>query len=69
MALTQPYGKSIISTKKKHEIFNRIPGAPQEIGVQAALMGLAEVFSLFILPSAIILLSLFIYLSFKEKGE
>lgn len=32
-------------------------------------MGLAEIFGLFILPSAIILLSLFIYLFFKEKGE
>lgn len=32
-------------------------------------MGFAEVFGLFLLPSAIILLSVFIYFSFKEKGE
>lgn len=32
-------------------------------------MGLAEIFGLFILPSAIILLSLLIYIFFKEKGE
>jgi hypothetical protein len=32
-------------------------------------MGLAGIFGLFILPSVIILLSLFIYLFFKEEGE
>ena len=32
-------------------------------------MGLAETFGLFILPSAIVLLSLIIYFFFKEKGE
>ncbi len=32
-------------------------------------MGIAAIFGLLILPSAIILLSLFIYLFFKEKGE
>ena len=69
MGRTQPYGKSIISTKKKHEALNSVPGAAQESGIQAALMGLAEIFGLFVLPTAIILLSLFIYLFFKEEGE
>jgi len=32
-------------------------------------MGLAEIFGLFILPSAIILLSFILYLFFKEEGE
>lgn len=32
-------------------------------------MGPVEIFGLFILPTAIILLSLFIYLFFKEEGE
>ena len=69
MDRTQPYGKSIISTKKKHEALNSVEGAAQESGLQATLMGLAEIFGLFILPSAIILLSLVIYLLFKEEGE
>ncbi len=32
-------------------------------------MGLAEIFGLFILPAAIILLSLILYIFFKEEGE
>ena len=32
-------------------------------------MSLAEIFGLFILPSAIILLSFVLYLFFKEEGE
>jgi hypothetical protein len=32
-------------------------------------MSFAEIFGLFLLPSAIILLSLAIYLFFKEEGE
>jgi hypothetical protein len=32
-------------------------------------MGLAEIFGLFILPSAIILLSFVLYIFFKEEGE
>jgi hypothetical protein len=32
-------------------------------------MGLAEIFGLFILPAAIILLSLILYIIFKEEGE
>ncbi len=32
-------------------------------------MGLAEIFGLFILPLAIILLSFLLYLLFKEEGE
>jgi hypothetical protein len=32
-------------------------------------MTLAEIFGLFILPSAIILLSIVLYIFFKEEGE
>jgi hypothetical protein len=32
-------------------------------------MGIAEVFGLFLLPAAIILLSLIFFLFFKEEGE
>jgi hypothetical protein len=32
-------------------------------------MGLAEIFGLLILPAAIILLSLILYIFFKEEGE
>jgi hypothetical protein len=32
-------------------------------------MGLAEIFGLFVLPAAIILLSLILYIFFKEEGE
>jgi len=32
-------------------------------------MGFAEIFGLFILPAAIILLSLILYIFFKEEGE
>jgi hypothetical protein len=32
-------------------------------------MGLAEIFGLFILPAAIIILSVALYLFFKEEGE
>lgn len=32
-------------------------------------MGLAEIFGLFILPGAIIVLSIALYLLFKEEGE
>jgi hypothetical protein len=32
-------------------------------------MGIAEIFGLFILPAAIILLSVILYAFFKEEGE
>lgn len=32
-------------------------------------MGIAEIFGLFILPAAIILLSIILYTFFKEEGE
>jgi len=32
-------------------------------------MGLAEIFGLFILPAAIIILSIALYMFFKEEGE
>jgi hypothetical protein len=32
-------------------------------------MGLAEIFGLFILPAAIIVLSIVLFLLFKEEGE
>ncbi len=32
-------------------------------------MSIAEIFGLFLLPSAIILLSLILYIYFKEEGE
>ncbi len=32
-------------------------------------MGLAEIFGLFILPASIIILSIILYMFFKEEGE
>ncbi len=32
-------------------------------------MGLAEIFALFILPASIIILSLILFIFFKEEGE